>query len=86
MPLVTLTVRGPKSTEFKNTVLDAVHAALVSSGVPPADKFQRVIELEEADFRFDPAYPDLQRTFLTEGQISVSLCKAGRITILTSLF
>ena len=61
MPLVTLTVRRPKSTEFKNTVLDAVHAALVSSGVPPADKFQRVIELEEADFRFDPAYPDLQR-------------------------
>lgn len=60
MPLVTLTVRKPKSREFKTTVLDAVHSALVSSGVPAADRFQRVIELDEVDFRFDPGYPDLQ--------------------------
>jgi phenylpyruvate tautomerase PptA (4-oxalocrotonate tautomerase family) len=60
MPLVTLTVRKPKSTSFKATVLDAVHAALVSSGVPSADKFQRVIELGAEDFRFDPDYPDLK--------------------------
>ena len=60
MPLVTLTVRKPKSAEFKRTLLDAVHAALVSSGVPATDKFQRVIELEAADFRFDPGYPDVQ--------------------------
>ena len=59
MPLVTLTVRRLKSTAFKTTVLDAVHAALVSSGVPQADRFQRVIELDAADFRFDPGYPDL---------------------------
>jgi Tautomerase enzyme len=60
MPLVTLTVRKPKSREFKTTVLDAVHSALISSGVPAADRFQRVIELDEVDFRFDPSYPDLQ--------------------------
>ena len=60
MPLVTLTVRRPKSAEFKAAVLDAVHAALVSAGVPAADRFQRVLELSESDFRFDPAYPDLQ--------------------------
>jgi len=60
MPLVSLTVRKPKSSAFKSTVLDAVHAALVSSGVPAADRFQRVIELEDDDFRFDPAYPDLR--------------------------
>ena len=59
MPLVTLTVRRPKSSEFKSQVLDAVHAALVSSGVPAADKFQRVIELDADDFRFDSSYPDL---------------------------
>jgi len=59
MPLVTLTIRRPKSSSFKTTVLDAVHAALVSSGVPAADKFQRIIELEAEDFRFDPSYPDL---------------------------
>lgn len=59
MPLVTLTVRKPKSSEFKAGILEAVHAALVSSGVPPTDRFHRVLELDEADFRFDPDYPDL---------------------------
>src|ERR1700752_5129991 len=60
MPLVTLTVRKPKSVEFKSAVLDAVHGALVSAGVPATDKFQRAIELDAADFRFDPGYPDVQ--------------------------
>lgn len=60
MPLITLTVRRPKSAAFKAGVFDAVHATLVSSGVPPTDKFQRVIELESEDFRFDPGYPDLK--------------------------
>ena len=59
MPLVTLTVRKPKSSTFKSAVLDAVHAALVAAGVPATDKFQRVIELDAEDFRFDPSYPDL---------------------------
>jgi phenylpyruvate tautomerase PptA (4-oxalocrotonate tautomerase family) len=61
MPFITLTVRKPKSTEFKTGVLDAVHVALVSSGVPVTDKFQRVLELDADDFRFDPSYPDLSR-------------------------
>jgi len=60
MPLVTVTVRKPKSRAFKAGVLDAVHAALVASGVPPADKFQRVFELDADDFRFDQNYPDLK--------------------------
>ena len=60
MPLATLTVRKGESAQFKSAVLDAVHAALISAAVPESDKFQRVIELDEADFRFDPTYPDLQ--------------------------
>jgi phenylpyruvate tautomerase PptA (4-oxalocrotonate tautomerase family) len=60
VPLVTLTVRRPKSATFKTAVLEAVHAALVSAGVPETDKFQRVIELDADDFRFDPSYPDLK--------------------------
>lgn len=59
MPLVTLTVRKGKSREFKTAVLGAVHNALVASGVPPTDRFHRVLQLDEDDFRFDPAYPDL---------------------------
>lgn len=59
MPLVTVTVRKPKPPAFKRAVLDAVHASLVSVGVPEADRFQRVIELAAEDFVFDPRYPDL---------------------------
>lgn len=59
MPLVTVTVRKPKPPAFKRAVLDAVHASLVSVGVPEADRFQRVIELAGEDFVFDPRYPDL---------------------------
>ena len=59
MPLVTLTVRKPKTTAFKSAVLGAVHAALGASGVPEKDRFQRVLELDADDFRYDGEYPDL---------------------------
>ena len=61
MPLVTLTLRGPHEARFKAAVLDGVHAALVASGVPETDRFQRVLELDPSSFRYDPAYPDLAR-------------------------
>jgi phenylpyruvate tautomerase PptA (4-oxalocrotonate tautomerase family) len=61
MPLVTVTLRKPKSPEFKNAVLAAVHGALVAAGVPEKDRFQRVLELDAADFRYDETYPDLPR-------------------------
>ena len=78
MPLVTLTVRKPKSAAFKAAVLDAVHAALVSSGVPPADKFQRVLELEPADFRYDATYPDLQSARTEDFVLIEILWSVGR--------
>ncbi|MBQ5941859.1 tautomerase family protein [Massilia sp. AB1] len=59
MPLVSITVRKPKTAEFKNTVFDSAHHALVAVGVPATDQFQRVFELDAADFRFGPDYPDL---------------------------
>ena len=61
MPLVTLTVRKPKSPAFKSAVLHAVHSALVASGVPEKDRFHRVLELDEVDFRYDDTYPDATR-------------------------
>ena len=59
MPLVTLTLRRGKDAAFKTAVLNAVHAALVASGVPPTDRFHRVLELSAEDFRYDASYPDL---------------------------
>ena len=59
MPLVTVTLRRPRDAGFKRAVLDSVHAALVASGVPEADRFQRVQTLAPDDFRVDARYPDL---------------------------
>jgi phenylpyruvate tautomerase PptA (4-oxalocrotonate tautomerase family) len=59
MPLVTLTLRRGKDAAFKSAVLNAVHGALVASGVPDADRFHRVLELSADDFRYDANYPDL---------------------------
>lgn len=59
MPLVTVTVRKPKTAAFTAKVLDAVHQGLIGAGVPEADRFQRVLALSDDEFRFDPRYPDL---------------------------
>ena len=58
MPLVTLTLLDRTPAAHRRQFLDAVRAALVAVGVPPADRFQRVIALPASDFVFDPAYPD----------------------------
>ena len=58
MPLVTVTLQRPKTAAFKSLVLNTVHEALKKVGVPVTDKFQRVLELDAEDFRFDPTYPD----------------------------
>jgi len=60
MPLVTITVRRGTPSEFKSAVFDAVHNALVASGVPAKDRFQRALELNDDDFRYDADYPDLK--------------------------
>jgi phenylpyruvate tautomerase PptA (4-oxalocrotonate tautomerase family) len=78
MPLVTLTVRKPKPAAFKAGVLDAVHEALVAVGVPAADKFQRVFELDEADFRFDARYPDAGRPRSADFVLIEILWSVGR--------
>lgn len=59
MPLVTVTLRRPRDAAFKRAVLDGVHGALVATGVPEADRFQRVQTLAPDDFRVDARYPDL---------------------------
>ncbi len=58
MPLVTVTLRNGRSDAHKSAILASVHRSLVSTGVPETDRFQRVIELDPTDFRYDPSYPD----------------------------
>lgn len=78
MPLVTVTLRGPKPPAFKTAVLDAIHAALVAAGVPPTDRFQRVIELDGADFRYDATYPDAARARTADFVLVEILLSVGR--------
>jgi len=78
MPLVTLTVSKPKTTEFKTAVLNAVHQALIEIGVPESDKFQRVFELSPEDFRFDLNYPDVQGARTSDFALVEILLSAGR--------
>ena len=61
MPLVTLTLLKGHTNEEKKGILDAVHAALVGSGVPDADRFQRVFEMDDAHFIYNAQYPDLEK-------------------------
>jgi phenylpyruvate tautomerase PptA (4-oxalocrotonate tautomerase family) len=61
MPLVTLSQRAPVDPAQARAILDQVHSALVASGVPQADRFQRVLELDADRLVVDARYPDLAR-------------------------
>ena len=78
MPLVTLTIREGKPAEFKSAVLNAIHSALIASGVPEKDRFQRVWELGSDDFRFDPEYPDLSARRTDDFVLIEILLSVGR--------
>ena len=74
MPFVTLTVRKPKSVEFKSAVLDAVHGALVAAfRIPPEDKHVRLLVHEPHRFLCSStlAEPDLATLVTVD-------CFAGR--------
>ena len=78
MPLVTVTLRAGRTPAFKHAVLDGVHRALVASGVPEADRFQRVLELSAEDFRFDARYPDLEADRTADFVLIEVLWSVGR--------
>lgn len=59
MPLVTVSVIGKRDAGYKRVLLDSVQQALVASGVPASDRFQRVVEVDRDNIVVDPRYPDL---------------------------
>ena len=78
MPLVTVTIRKPKTAQFKAGVLKAVHGALVASGVPEKDRFHRVLELSADDFAFDDTYPDATKPRTDDFVLIEILLSVGR--------
>lgn len=80
MPLVSVTLRPGHTAAFKRAVLDGIHRALVASGVPATDRFQRILELGEDDFVFDPTYPDLTTARSADFVLVEVLWSVGRST------
>ena len=55
MPLVRVEIIKGKSAEYKKTLLDCIHEGLMESiGIADWDRFQRIIEIERADFETAP--------------------------------
>ena len=63
MPLVRISFREGKSTEYRRAVAEEVHAALVEvASVPEQDRFQVLTEHAPGDFIYDPTYLGINRT------------------------
>src|ERR1700747_3545370 len=61
MPLFTVTIKSNGSTNEKDRLSRAIHAASVAAGYPEDDLFQRFLSLDPSDFRVDPYYPALPK-------------------------
>jgi hypothetical protein len=61
MPLFTVTSRSNRSTNEKDRLSRAIHAASIVAGYPEADLFQRFLSLGPSDLRVDLYYPGLPK-------------------------
>src|ERR1700733_7398773 len=61
MPLFTVTMKSNRSTNEKDRLSRAIHAASIAAGYPEDDLFQRFLSLEPSDFRADLHYPALPK-------------------------
>jgi hypothetical protein len=61
MPLFTVTMKSNGSTNEKDRLSRAIHAASVAAGYPEDDLFQRFLSLGSSDFRVDRYYPALPK-------------------------
>ncbi len=78
MPLITVTSVKGRTAEQKRKIGDAVQAALVESGVPAKDRFQRFLDLSAEDFLYDTQYPDLTEPRSSQFTIIEILFSVGR--------
>ena len=63
MPLVRISLREGKTEEYKKTLADGVHRALVEAiEIPPEDRFQVLTEHSSGSLIYDPSYLGITRT------------------------
>lgn len=59
MPLVRVEIIKGKSAEYKKNILECIHEGLLESiGISDWDRFQRIIEIDRADFETAPEKTD----------------------------
>jgi hypothetical protein len=61
MPLFTVTMKSNGSTNEKDRLSRAIHAASIAAGYPEDDLFQRFLSLGPNDLRVDLYYPALHK-------------------------
>ena len=59
--MFTVTMKSNRSTNEKDRLSGAIHAASIVAGYPEDDLFQRFLSLGPSDFRVDLNYPALPR-------------------------
>lgn len=63
MPLVRISIRKGKPSEYRATIADGVHKAMVEAiSIPFTDRFQLITEYEKDGLIYDPTYLNIQRT------------------------
>lgn len=71
MPLVKVYLRRGRSPEYRRSIADAVHDALVAqANVPPDDRFQIIHEMADDALIAHPSYGGVSRT---EGLVIVEI-------------
>jgi phenylpyruvate tautomerase PptA (4-oxalocrotonate tautomerase family) len=61
MPLFTVTMKSNRTTNEKDRLSRAIHAASIAAEYPEDDLFQRFFSLEPNDLRVDLHYPALPK-------------------------
>ncbi len=63
MPLVRISMREGKSSQYRRAVADGVHGAMIeAASVPELDRFQILTEHAPADLIYDPTYLGVSRS------------------------
>ena len=63
MPLVRISMREGKSSQYRRAIADGVHGALMeAASVPELDRFQILTEHAAADLIYDPTYLGVNRS------------------------
>ncbi|WP_158789834.1 tautomerase family protein [Granulicella sp. L46] len=78
--MFTVTMKSNRSTNEKDRLSRAIHAASIAAGYPEDDLFQRFLSLGPSDFRVDLYYPALPKPRTNQLLMIEALVSSGTDT------